>query len=96
VSAASGALTITIDTTAPTVTVNQAVGQVDPTNSVPVHFKVTFTEAVSDFATGDVTLGGTATSKSVSLVTDSGDQKTYDVAVTATAAGRSLPRCWRA
>src|SRR5206468_3140714 len=81
------AATFTLDRSAPPVTVNQAAGQADPTNSVPVHFTVTFTEVVSDFAAVDVTLGGTATGKSVSLVTDSGDQKTYDVAVTATGGG---------
>ena len=51
--------TVTYDTTAPTVTINQAAGQADPTNASPIHFTVVFSEAVTDFATGDVTLGGT-------------------------------------
>jgi serine protease AprX len=42
------------------VTINQASGQVDPTNSSPINFTVVFSEPVSDFATGDVTLSGTA------------------------------------
>src|SRR5262249_2386659 len=49
----------TIDNIAPTVTINQALGQADPTNTSPIHFTVVFSEAVTDFATGDVTLSGT-------------------------------------
>ena len=53
--------TVTYDVTAPTVTVEQAAGQADPTNTGPIHFTVTFSEAVTGFATGDVTLtAGTA------------------------------------
>ncbi len=47
-------------TEAPSVTINQAVGQADPTNSTTINFTVVFSESVSDFATGDVTLSGTA------------------------------------
>ena len=42
------------------VTINQAVGQVDPTNTSPINFTVIFPYPVTDFATGDVTLSGTA------------------------------------
>src|SRR5439155_107097 len=87
VSGVSANFVVTIDTTAPTVTVNQAAGQGDPVNSVPVHFTVTFSEVVSGFDTTDVTLGGTATGKSVSSVTDSGDHKIYNVADSATGGG---------
>jgi hypothetical protein len=51
---------VAYDATAPTVTINQAGSQADPTNASPIHFTVVFSEPVSDFATGDVTLGGTA------------------------------------
>ena len=85
-SVASAALSVTVDNVRPTVTVNQAAGQADPTNTA-VHFTVTFSEAVSGFTASDVTLGGTATGRSVLSVTDSGDQMTYDVAVTATGSG---------
>src|SRR2546422_2578819 len=51
---------VTYDATAPTVTINQAGSQADPTNSSPINFTVVFSEPVGDFATGDVTLGGTA------------------------------------
>src|SRR5436190_1850968 len=52
--------TVTYDTTGPSVTVNQAVGQADPTKTSPIHFTVTFSEAVTGFVTSDVTLAGTA------------------------------------
>ena len=63
----------------PTVTINQAVGQADPTSTAPIHFTVVFSEAVTDFAAGDVTLTGTAPGKRVRTVTGSGT--TYDVGV---------------
>ena len=68
----------TIDRTAPTVTINSAAGQADPANSVPINFAVIFDEPVTGFATGDVTLGGTA-GATTALVTGSGT--TYNVAV---------------
>src|SRR5207249_7756700 len=37
------------DLTAPTVTINQAAGQADPTNASPITFTVVFSEAVSGF-----------------------------------------------
>ncbi|MDT7041241.1 immunoglobulin domain-containing protein [Candidatus Nitronereus thalassa] len=67
------------DTTGPTVTINQAAGQTDPTNASPINFTVIFSEPVNDFATGDVTLGGTA-GATTGIVTGSGT--TYNVAVT--------------
>ena len=71
-----------IDTLNPTVTINQAVGQADPTATSPINFTVVFSEAVGDFTAGDVTLGGTAGGTLVAAVTNpSGDQKTYNVAV---------------
>ncbi len=67
-----------IDTTAPTVTINQAAGQADPTGSSPINFTVVFSEPVTGFATGDVTLSGTA-GATTAVVTGSGT--TYNVAV---------------
>src|SRR5690606_15313376 len=69
-----------VDTEPPTVTVNQAVGQVDPTDAAPVVFTVVFSEPVTGFETGDVTLGGTA-GATTAVVTDSGDGSTFSVAV---------------
>ncbi len=68
--------------TSPGVTINQASGQTDPTNASPIHFTVVFSEKVTDFATGDVSLGGTAPGTLVGTVTAVGsDGTTYDVAV---------------
>jgi hypothetical protein len=70
--------TLTVDSVAPTVTINQAATQADPTSFSPIHFTVVFSEVVIDFATGDVTLMGTA-GATMAVVTGSG--MTYDVAV---------------
>ena len=66
--------------TPPTVTINQAAGQTDPSNAI--QFTVVFSEAVSGFGTGDVTLGGTA-NPTTGTVTESAphDGTTYLVAV---------------
>ncbi|HQF70358.1 MAG TPA: Ig-like domain-containing protein, partial [Promineifilum sp.] len=70
------------DTTAPTVTINQASGQADPTSASPIHFTVVFSEAVSGFATGDVTLSGTAGATTATVTqTAPNDGTTYTVAV---------------
>jgi hypothetical protein len=75
----SGTFTLTTpDVTPPTVTINQAAGQADPSNGSPINFSVVFSESVADFATGDVTLSGTAGS-TTATVTGSGT--TYNVAV---------------
>src|SRR5437870_3684152 len=39
---------------APSVTVNQAAGQSDPTSSQPINFTVIFSQPVTDFSSGDV------------------------------------------
>ena len=67
-----------VDTTPPSVTINQASGQADPTNASPINFTVVFSEPVSDFATGDVTLSGTA---GATTATVTGSGTTYNVAV---------------
>ena len=41
--------TVTRDATAPTVTINQAAGQNDPTNASPINFTVVFSESVTGF-----------------------------------------------
>jgi hypothetical protein len=71
-------VTLTIDKTPPEVTINQAGTQGDPTKASPINFTVVFTENVSDFATGDVSLSGTA-GPTTAVVTGSG--MTYNVAV---------------
>ena len=77
--------TYTVDNTAPTVTINQAVGQNDPTSANPIVFTAVFSEAVTDFDDlSDVTLGGTASATVTSIT---GGPTTYTVNVTATTNG---------
>ena len=72
--------TVTYDATAPTVTINQAGVQVDPTNTSPINFTVTFSEAVTGFVTGDVTLSA-STAPGTLTGTVSGGPTVYNVAV---------------
>ena len=73
--------TVTWDNTPPTVTINQAGGQADPTGTSPINFTVVFSEAVTGFATGDVTFTG-STAGGTLVGTVSGTGPTYNVAVT--------------
>jgi hypothetical protein len=79
--------TVTFDATAPTVTINQAAGQADPTNASPINFTVVFSEPVTGFATGDVTLSGTA---GATTATVTGGPTTYNVAVTGMTVGGTV------
>jgi Bacterial Ig-like domain len=69
------------------VTINQASGQADPTGTSPINFTVVFTHAVTDFATGDVTLGGTA---GATTATVTGSGTTYNVAVSGMTTGGTV------
>jgi hypothetical protein len=71
-----------IDNTPPTVTINQASGQGDPTATSPINFTVVFSEPVTGFTGADVTLGGTAgaTTATVAQIAPN-DGTTYNVAV---------------
>lgn len=62
----------------PNVTVEQAIGQTDPTNASPILFTVTFSEPVTGFADDDVVLAGTASPTSAVV---SGGPSVYTVAV---------------
>ena len=74
------ALTITLtDVTSPTVTINQQIGQADPTHVGQIYFRVVFSEPVTDFTAADVTLTGTAPGASVKNINGSGT--TYEVQV---------------
>jgi len=64
----------------PTVTINQAAKQADPTNDQPIHFTVVFSKNVTGFTGHKVTLTGTAPGTLRARVT--GSASTYDVAVT--------------
>src|SRR5262249_20333459 len=63
---------------APTVAINQAAAQADPTSTSPINFTATFSEPVAGFATGDVTLSGTA---GATTATVTGSGALYNVAV---------------
>ncbi|HYG94411.1 MAG TPA: glycine-rich protein [Nocardioides sp.] len=68
------------DVTHPTVTINQAAGQEDPTSVATVRFAVVFSEPVADFTATDVSMEGYAPNAVVTSVSGSGT--TYTVTVT--------------
>ncbi len=86
--AQSNTVSLTSDRTAPTVTINQAAGQADPTNRSPINFTVVFSEPVTGFDNSDVTLGGTAGGTKTVTVTGSGT--TYNVAVSGMTDGTEI------
>ena len=69
---------VTYDVTPPTVTINQASGQADPTTASPISFIAVFSEPVTGFSDSDVSLSGTA---GATTVTVTGGPSTYDIAV---------------
>src|SRR5439155_10471963 len=72
---------VLIDNAAPTVTINQAAGQSDPSNNSAINFTVVFSESVAGFtAATDVTTSGTATF-GTKTVTITGSGTTYNVAI---------------
>ncbi len=77
----------TYDATAPTVTIDQASAQADPTSASPITFSVHFSESVTGFSASDVSLSGTA-GATTALVSGSGD--TYSVAVSGMSAAGSV------
>ncbi len=52
--------TVSFDNVRPKVTINHAAAQADPTCKSPIMFSAVFSEPVTDFATGDVVLSGSA------------------------------------
>ncbi|MFF0264100.1 Ig-like domain-containing protein [Kribbella sp. NPDC004536] len=67
---------VTVNNTRPSVTVNQASGQADPTATAPVNFTAVFSETVSDFTSSDVTV-----SPNTATATVTGSGTTYNIAV---------------
>ena len=76
------ALTGNPDTTPPTATIDQALGQNDPTNASPIHFTVVFSKMVSGFTASEITFNGSTDAGSLTATLDTSDQITFDVAVT--------------
>jgi hypothetical protein len=76
----SNTFSITYDSTSPTVTINQAAGQLDPAHgTAAIKFTVVFSEAVTGFAGTDVALSGTAVPTTATVTPVSAT--TYTVAV---------------
>ena len=83
--------TVLVDTP-PTVTINQAVSQIDPVTSIntnAINFTVVFRESVTGFTASDVTFSGTAGGTKTVAITGSG--ATYNVAVTGMTSGTVIP-----
>ncbi len=76
-----------IDTIAPTVMIEQDAGQADPTAANTINYQVVFSEAVTEFDTSDIVLGGTA-NPTTAVVTGSGT--TYNVAVSGMSANGTV------
>jgi hypothetical protein len=75
------------DTAAPTVTVNQAAGQADPTNALAINYTVAFDEPVTGFDATDLTRSGTSTGGTVTVT---GSGTTYNIALTGTPTNGSI------
>ena len=79
ISIASNSVTVVTDMTPPAVTINQAVGQADPTNSGTVAFTAAFSEPVTGFTNGDVTVGGTAGGTKTASISGTGPVYTVTI-----------------
>jgi hypothetical protein len=75
--------------TPPSVTINQASGQIDPTIGSPILFSVQFSEPVTGFTSGDVDLSA-STAGGALIASVSGAAATYTVAVTGMTATGSV------
>lgn len=75
---ASPGTTLTIDTTAPSVSISQAAGQPDPTSATPINFTVVSSENVYGLTGSGVILTGTA---AATTATVTGSGTSFNVAV---------------
>jgi hypothetical protein len=75
-----GAVELPLAALPPTVTIDQAIGQADPTSTSPINFTAVFSEAVNGFTGADINFtGSTAGGTLTATVTGAGP--TYNVAV---------------
>ncbi|RLD04087.1 MAG: hypothetical protein DRI32_06335, partial [Chloroflexi bacterium] len=72
----------------PTVTINQGVTQVDPTNTAPIIFDVVFSEDVTGFDNSDVNISGMAGAATITV--SSTGTGTYTVQVSGMADGETV------
>jgi hypothetical protein len=78
----SPALTVTFDNTSPTVTINQASSQSDPTTTLPVRFTAVFSESITvGFTNMDVSLAGSTANVTSAFITVMPIGATYDIEV---------------
>ena len=80
-STAAASYTWTIDASAPSVDVEQASGQLDPTGALPIHFTATFNEPVNVLGPSGITLDGTADHSSATITVTQVSSSVYDIAV---------------
>ena len=86
----SPSTSVTIDFTAPTVTINQAAGQADPTTATTINYTAIFSENVYGLTSAGVTLTGTATATTATIT---GGGATFNVAVSGmTKTGTVIPK----
>jgi hypothetical protein len=78
--AAPAPVTVTADSTGPTVIINQAAGQADPATALPITFDVVFSASVTGFTSTDVVTGGTAPGTRTVAVSGSGVTYTVTIA----------------
>jgi YVTN family beta-propeller protein len=81
--------TVTVDTVAPTVTINQAIAQADPAGAAPITFTVVFSEAVTGFTASDVSFAG-STAGGTLVAGVSGSGAAYTVSVTGMTSGGTV------
>ncbi|MEA2933350.1 MAG: hypothetical protein QOI56_2135, partial [Actinomycetota bacterium] len=72
--------TVTYDPTRPTVTINQAGGQADPTAASPINFSAVFSEPVTGFDGTDISFAGSTAPGTLSAAV-TGGPASYNVAV---------------
>jgi Tfp pilus assembly protein PilZ len=82
----SEGLSVTIDTVAPTVAINQAQGQSDPVMNSPSNFAVVFSETVVQFTSSKLAIGG----MQINFISISGSGPTYKVAISPVRSNGSL------
>jgi hypothetical protein len=79
--ATTGDYTVVIDNVSPSVSVNQALSQNDPTSVQPVNFTAVFSEPVTGFTSTDISLAGSTVDTSAANIAITGTGPVYNVAV---------------
>jgi hypothetical protein len=83
--------TVTLDRIRPSVTLNQASGQADPTNAGSINFTAVFSEAITQFDPTDIRVSGTAGASTVTLSEVApNDGTTFNVAVSGMSVGGTV------